>query len=407
MSVAPDVRLGDARLTAQDAEALDLEEVEVVDAEIVDDAELLPAIIPATPAKPLVDQHTILYPGQALPTAADAPTYTRLDNEVSPETARRLEEESAPYNTARNYRNQRLLFAEWCAAMGRVARPCTTATYVEYCAHLIAREMAPNTISTYLSAVRTWMPDDKKPGTSEARGLLREYRKNWSRRHRVKKAPAITAAMARAMVDTCDLRHPIGLRDRFVILVGRRALNRRSELAHLTFDDLVVEDGGVAQWVAYSKTDQDAEGEDTWVPADDTDPRYDPVEATRDWLNCLHRLGAGSGPVLRALTVAGTLQNRSTATVHGDFVTGDAVNDWIRGRAYAANLQDWQKVTAHGLRRGGAQEIADAGGDPTKQGRWKPGSATVKKEYLDRAQSRADNPWHKVAEMQRSEAAEQ
>ena len=39
----------------------------------------------------------------------------------------------------------------------------------------------------------------------------------------------------------------------------------------------------------------------------------------------------------------------------------------------------------------------DTDSEPEKQGRWKPGSATVNKEYLDRAQSRADNPWHQVA----------
>ncbi|MDX2939530.1 hypothetical protein [Streptomyces ipomoeae] len=136
-------------------------------------------------------------------------------------------------------------------------------------------------------------------------------------------------------------------------------------------------------------------------------PRLTPwsrARAAMDRLNCLHRLGVRNGPLLRALTSAGTLQNRATATLRGDYVTGDAVNDWVRGRAYKARLKDWHKITAHGLRRGGAQEIADAGGDPTKQGRWKAGSATVKKEYLDRAQSRAENPWHKVAEKRRAEA---
>lgn len=59
-------------------------------------------------------------------------------------------------------------------------------------------------------------------------------------------------------------------------------------------------------------------------------------------------------------------------------------------------------MTAHGLRRGGAQAIADAGGDPTKQGRWKPGSAVVKREYLDRAQTRSENPWLKVQAQRRS-----
>ncbi|MER0443160.1 integrase [Streptomyces sp. Edi4] len=403
MSVVPALPAGSgvAAPPAPAVQAVDLEEVEVVEGELVDD-ELAPA--PVAPAKPLVDQHTILYPGQAMPTAEDGPRYTRRDYEVSEETARRLEEESAPRNTDRTYRYQRRLFEKWCEGMGRVARPCTTATYVEYCAHLIAQELAPNSISTYLSAVRTWMPDDKKPGTSLARAMLREYRKSWSKRKRVKKAPPVTAAMARAMVDTCDLRHPIGLRDRFVILVGRKALNRRSELSQLEVADLVVEDGGVAEWVAYSKNDQEAVGEETWVPADAGDSRYDPVAATRDWLNILYRLGVSEGPVLRALTVAGTLQSRATAKVSGDCVTGDAINDWIRGRAFAAGLKNWQDITSHGLRRGGAQEIADAGGDPTKQGRWKAGSATVKKEYLDRAQGRAENPWHKVAEKQRNEA---
>jgi len=62
-----------------------------------------------------------------------------------------------------------------------------------------------------------------------------------------------------------------------------------------------------------------------------------------------------------------------------------------------AGLKGWEKVTAHGLRRGGAQAIADGGGDPTSQGRWQEGSAVVKREYLDRATNRRDNPWLKLA----------
>ncbi|MEU6672286.1 hypothetical protein [Streptomyces sp. NPDC046727] len=92
MSVVPALPAGRvvAAPPAPAAEAVDLDEVEVVEGELVDD-ELLPATVP--PAKPLVDQHTILYPGQAMPTMEDGPRYTRRDYEVSPETARRLEEE--------------------------------------------------------------------------------------------------------------------------------------------------------------------------------------------------------------------------------------------------------------------------------------------------------------------------
>ncbi|MBQ1164800.1 integrase, partial [Streptomyces sp. A73] len=78
----------------------------------------------------------------------------------------------------------------------------------------------------------------------------------------------------------------------------------------------------------------------------------------------------------------GRLQSRITATERGDHVTGDAINDWVRGRARQAGITGGEKITAHGLRRGGAQAIADAGGDPTAQGRWKAGSAVVKREYL-------------------------
>lgn len=368
--------------------------VEVVEAELVEDR--LPS--PHQPGQPLVDRHTILLPGQEIPTKDDLPVYTERDLYVSPTTADRLKNRSRPTNTNKNYASQRKLFSEWCDQNGRVPQPCTTATYVEYVVHLVEAGKSPNTVNVAMSAIRTWMPDDKKPGTSEARGVLNEYRKEWNKRNRVKKAPPITGPMLEAMVNTCDLRHPAGLRDRCMLLIGRAALNRRIELADLNIDDVEVEDDGVAEWVSHSKTDQAAIGEETWIPGDPSNSLYDPVTATRDWLNCLHGLGVSAGPLLRALTVAGTLQNRVRATVRGDHVTGDAVNDWVRGRAYKAGLPNWQEITAHGLRRGGAQAIADAKGDPTKQGRWKPGSATVKREYLDRAQSRAENPWLAVRE---------
>ncbi|MEU6882177.1 hypothetical protein [Streptomyces sp. NPDC046712] len=54
------------------------------------------------------------------------------------------------------------------------------------------------------------MPDDKKPGTAVAFGMLNEHRKDWGKRVGVRLAPAITDDMLRAMVETCDLRHPIG-----------------------------------------------------------------------------------------------------------------------------------------------------------------------------------------------------
>lgn len=372
------------------------DDLEVVDAELVDDDRLPALAQPTAPARPAVDRHTILRPGE-LPTT-ERPQYTERDFYVSPETAKRMDEASAPANTDRNYRSQRGMFQAWCDEMGRVAVPCTTATYVEYIASLIARGYAPNTIKTHKSAIRSMQPEDAKPGTKVVNGLINEYAKQWGKRNRVKKAPAITDAMFRAMVASCDLRHPIGIRDRCALVLGRGALNRRIELADLVCADLDVDDDFVTLDIRFDKTHQDGDGEPTHIPADPTEPLLCPVNATRAWFAMLHRLGVRDGAFFRALTSAGTLQNRATARVRGDHVSGDAINDWVRSRAYKAGLPNWQQVTAHGLRRGGAQAIADAGGDPTKQGRWAAGSTVVKKEYLDRALSRAENPWLKVQE---------
>jgi integrase len=378
------------------------DEAEVIDAELVDDDHLPALTQAAPPVQPAIDRHTILRPGE-LPTL-ERPQYTTRDFYVSEDTARRMAEASAPKNTDRNYRSQRGMFQAWCDEMGRVARPCTTATYVEYIASLIARGKSPNTIKAHKSAIRSWQPEDAKPGTTVVNGMIKEYAKEWGKRNRVKKAPAITDAMFRAMVASCDLRHPIGIRDRCALVLGRGALNRRIELADLLCSDVDVDDGFVSLGIRFSKTDQAGDGETTDIPAEPDDPLICPVEATRAWFSMLHRLGVREGAFFRALTSAGTLQNRATATERGDHVSGDAINDWVRGRAYKAGLSNWAAVTAHGLRRGGAQAIAGAGGDPTKQGRWAAGSAVVKKEYLDRAQSRAENPWLKVQAKRRSDA---
>ncbi|MFC9501819.1 hypothetical protein [Streptomyces sp. NPDC056982] len=80
--------------------------VEVVDAELVNDDHLPAIVAPAPNARPTVDRHTILYPGQNLPTEAHQPTYTKRNLYVCERTKERLENQSAPKNTSANYRSQ-------------------------------------------------------------------------------------------------------------------------------------------------------------------------------------------------------------------------------------------------------------------------------------------------------------
>lgn len=405
----------------------DVTGVEIVDAELVDEEREALFPVPADPGRhprpfidvdvtaapaerpsafrPVVDRHTVLRPGQAVPTEADGPTYSEADLRISQETADQLDE-APPANTSRTYGSAVKLFREWCAGQGRVAVPCTTATFVEYVAHLVREDKSPSAVRVAMSAIRSVHPDDKQPGRREAKQLTEKHSREWARRKTVKKAPPIRSAALSAMVATCtavDPRElPKALRDASLLTVGWGMLSRRSELANLLIEQLTVEDDGVTVHVAFSKTDQAAAGEDTFIPADPDDPAVCPVVRTRAWLAELRRQGVTSGPLYRQITRGGNIRPRSGP--RGDFLSPDAVGDIVKARAELAELPDPSKVTAHGLRRGPAQEISEAGGDPTKQGRWKPGSTTVRKHYTEPAQDKANNPLHAARAKAREKA---
>ena len=373
---------------------------EVVDAELVDDdqdaAEHLPAPRPAPATRPLVDRHTLLRPGAPVPTTADAPTYTEADFRISQGTADLLDD-APPANTSRTYASAWRQFTDWCAAQGRVALPCTTATFVEYVGHLIRAGKSPATVRVAMSAIRSRHADGQEPGTKEAGAALRKHAREWARRGRApKKAPPITPGMLRSLVDTCDggttkAERVKGLRDAALLTLGWGMLSRRSELAHLLIEQVAVEDDGLTVHVAFSKTDQDAQGEATFVPAAPDDPAVCPVRRLCAWLEELRRHGHTAGPLFRAVTRGGTIPTRTGP--RGDFLTPDAIGAIVKARAQRAGVPDPSRITAHGLRRGPAQYLARHGQDPTAQGRWKPGSKTVERHYLAPARGRDRNPF--------------
>jgi len=398
-------------------------DTDVIDAELVDDdgpalfpvpadpgkhprpfidAALLPAVPERAPAaRPVVTRHTVLRPGQAVPTTADAPTYSEADFRISQETADLLDEAPSA-NTSRTYASAWGKFERWCAEEGRVPLPCTTATLVEYVGHLVRADASPATIRVHMSAVRSRHPDDQKPGTQQAGEAARAHARRRAQAGRTpRKAPPVTQSLLGAMVATCA--DPPGgevaaLRDAALLTLGWGMLSRRSELAHLVIERITVEEDGVTIHVAYSKTDQAAEGEETFVPADPGNPAVCPVRRMSAWLAELRRQGHTSGPLFRAVSRTGVILTRK----RGDALTPASVGDIIKARAAAAAapLPDddparalLAKITAHGVRRGPAQYLADRGQDPTAQGRWKQGSRTVEKYYLAPARGKANNPF--------------
>lgn len=381
---------------------------EVVDAEPVDD-DHLPAPLPETaPARPLVDRHTILRPNAPIPTTADLPTYTEADFRISEATAELLDE-APPENTSRTYNSAREQFRKWCQQNGRVHLPCTTATFVEYVGHLIRQDKSPSTIQVAMSAIRSGHADGQQPGTKEASEAVRKHARGWAQRRTAKKATGIRTDMLATMVATCqsetDSDYPKAARDAALLTLGWGMLSRRSELAHLLIEQITIGPTGIHVLVAFSKTDQAAKGATTFVPANPDDPATCPVVRVRAWLEELRRQGATTGPLFRHVNRGGTIRHRTGP--RGDFLTPDAIGAIVKTRAKLADLPDPSKITAHGLRRGPAQEIAEAGEDPTGQGRWKPGSITVRKHYVEPAQGEANNTITAMRRKKADKAAQQ
>ncbi|HEY5834959.1 tyrosine-type recombinase/integrase [Streptomyces sp.] len=374
-------------------------EEEVVDAELVEDGELLPAVRPAADpvpaARPLVDRHTVLYPGQLPARPGDGPTYSEQDFYVSEDTAARDRRKGAA-NTRYNRSSRVALFEQWCAAAGRVAVPCTTATYTEYGNHLIRQGLKATSISTYMSLIMSAQPPGRRPDPTLFREHLATYRRENPRGNRRKRATAIRLAGVMAMLGTCDERHPIGIRDAALLSCGYGVLARRIELADLEVEDVTVTDTEVIVFFPKSKTDQDAEGATVRIK---DRPDLEPVRRMRAWLDLLRALGVRRGPLFRALTVAGTLQSRTVATARGDFLTGHAVNEIVKRRAKLAGIPGAEKATAHGLRAGPTTDMAAAGvrGKAlNRRGRWADDSRIPETVYVRMAEDEEGDPLEKI-----------
>lgn len=374
---------------------------EVVDAELVPDSEALPAVraagavAPPTGPRPLVDFHTVLYPGQLPAQPGEGPQYSEADFYVSQDTADRAQRKKAE-NTRINRDALMERFKAWCAQGGRVAVPCTTATYTEYGNHLIRQGMKASTISTYMSLIMSAQPPGTRPDPTLFREDLATYRRENPRRAKKKRSPALRLPHVVAMIGTCDERHPIGIRDAALLACGYGTLSRRIELADMEIEDVEVTDAEVIVYFPKSKTDQAAEGATVRIK---DRPDLEPVRRMRAWLDLLRALGVRSGPLFRALTVAGTLQSRAVASRRGLALTGAAVNEIVKKRARLAAVPGADKVTAHGLRAGPTTDMAAAGVRGkrlNRRGRWTDESRIPETVYVRMAEDEEGDPLDQV-----------
>ncbi|OVZ99563.1 hypothetical protein B9W64_37865 [Streptomyces sp. CS159] len=359
---------------------------EIVDAELVEDGELVRA---APAARPLVDAHTVLMPGEEIPTSDDPrTTYTERDLYVSEETAQALKEAEREGSPQR--RTAMRLFEAWCAEQGRVAKPCTTATYTEYGRHLMAKGLKVTTIRHYMSLIRTSMPPGKKPDNSLFLLLLGQYRKKNKRALRRKEAFPITLPYLVPMMEKAEADdRPIGWRDSAMFAFGYRFLGRSIEDVDLDLEDLTIIDDRVFVWLAEDKTHK---GEEQTITLHDReDLRL--VFRLRRYVDWLAEQGITTGPVWREILRSGkvaTPETRATkgggATKRGIYLRPQTVNDRVKYWFAAAGLKsDGRPVSSHGLRAGGATDLGMAGAtdeELEEAGRWKKGSRMPRERYV-------------------------
>lgn len=372
-----------------------MSEIEILDAELID-SDVLPAPRPAAPApRFLVDKHTVLAPGQLPPTEADRPAYSEADFRISQRTVE-LQQASVPDNTAINRASAEGAFRAWCAAVGRVALPCTTATYTEYGTHLMEKGHKASTIRTYMAHVMAIQPKGDRPDASLFRDNLRGYRKENPRANRTRRAFPLQLPYVVAMVGTCDESTAVGKRDAALLALGYRFLARRIEAADLLIEDVVVGERTLTIYLPKDKTHQDEE--QTKVLHDHPDLLL--VARVRAWVEHLRAVGVTSGPLFRALTKAGKLTGRHHATDRGDHLQGRAVNEIVQRRFKQANLDSaGQPVTAHGLRAGAATDLAKngiRGKALNAEGRWADDSRIPEVVYVRPAEDAAYDAFAEV-----------
>ncbi|MGW5426900.1 tyrosine-type recombinase/integrase [Streptomyces sp. NPDC004059] len=307
---------------------------------------------------------------------------------LSPAALDRLDR-SVPDNTKTAYRRQADLFVKWCQERGRDTLPASAQTLADYVSHLCDLDRAPSTIEQAIATIRVAHREaghDGKPDTRAALRILKTHKRDRAEAgKRKRKAPPVTLAALRAMVDVADPATLAGRRDRVMLVLGFAMMARRSELAALRIEDVTFTDDGLTILIRQSKTDQEAAGAEVNIPHG-VHPDTDPVRVVRAWLDTLADHGHTDGPLLRHINRWDQLQSGG--------MSGAAINERVRALAVRAGLPNGATFTAHGLRAGGPTEAAKAG-QPVSfiadHGRWSKTSPQVL-EYIRPVDKWRDNP---------------
>jgi integrase len=189
------------------------------------------------------------------------------------------------------------LYIGWCVDARTKVRPPTKAERArgETEPKEVPARLKLASVQIRLSAIAMahWLRDLDSPTNAKPVKIAWESaRRAHARDGKSKPKRAFLGEDLRALVRGLGGR-PIDVRDRAILLNGFLGGFRRSELAGLTYEDLVFEPRGIVVTLQTSKTNQRGEVERVLI-ARDPDPAIDPVFAIEHWLQLR---GREAGPL--------------------------------------------------------------------------------------------------------------
>ena len=254
--------------------------------------------IPDTMAVPHGELVTVI---AGAPTRIDDPRLTAAA-QAALDAAEALGRKAAAPATLRAYKADWTHYAAWCAAHGFVPVPAAPATVGATLASL-RDSHAPATVRRRLAAIGKMHRFNDLPWNSAHRdiagplgGLLREHGRP------ARKAAALTLAMLRQLVATCDGSNR-GRRDRALLLIGFAAALRRSELVALRVEDVALTAQGLRVRIRRGKTDAAGEGAEIGLPRG-RHAETCPARALEAWQAVARRK---AGPLFRRVSTAGSI----------------------------------------------------------------------------------------------------
>ena len=253
------------------------------------------------------------------------------------------------------------VFERWCETDGVEALPASASTLSGF-VEAQTRRVAPRTVTRRLVAIRRIhgllgladATQDPQVGLAVRRGLR-------LRGSRARQALGLSASLRDRLLAACPASLK-GARDRALIAVGYDTLCRRSELAGLRLEDLVLLPGsGAKVLVRHSKSDPYADGEYAYLSPGG-------LTHLAAWLQLS---GVADGPIFRPIF---------KSAVGERALHPRAVNRALQTAARLAGCdpQIVERLSGHSMRVGAAQDLVVAGRTVLqimRAGRWRNANA--------------------------------